>query len=399
MSKEINKAIELLQAPQTIRVRSKQLFERALENHSPYFNVELTKLDSVVTQIKELIEQYPSIENIPFHSRWRHFEAGNLDRIGKITNGREAIELVILSVLLDAGAGENWSYYEAATDQNFARSEGLAIATLEMYRSGLFSDKETGTVSASSLDKLTLEVLEVGFQVSSDNPMTALEGRLSLLKNLSRVLACNPTVFGEQGELGLFFDYLEEQAANSKTLSAAKVLKLVLNTFSDIWPGRVVMEGVNLGDVWKHSLVSGEGKTNGLIPFHKLSQWLSYSLLEPFIWQGYSILDLEQLTGLPEYRNGGLFLDSEVITLKDTSLTEKTHPANSELIIEWRALTICLLDALWEKLLLELSLSKEEFPQVKMLEAGSWKAGRILAYQNRNNGAPPLQLQSDGTVF
>jgi len=39
------------------------------------------------------------------------------------------------------------------------------------------------------------------------------------------------------------------------------------------------------------------------MPFHKLSQWLTYSLLEPFEWAGVRIHRLDELTGLPEYRN------------------------------------------------------------------------------------------------
>jgi hypothetical protein len=405
-----NDAISLLQSPETIRERSQQLFDRVKNNESPYFRLDLSRLDEVTKQLTSLINDYPSIEAIPFHSRWRHFEVAGIDRIASLKRsddyptdpllqGRKLFELVIISVLLDAGAGETWTYYEKDSGKHYSRSEGLAVASFDMYRAGLFFDNTRHCVTAKSLAALSLDSLKQGFQVTESNPMTALDGRLSLLHTLSDVLASNQLIFGAEGELGLFYDFVIEKAGADNKLDAADILKAVLNCFSPIWPGRVEIDGVNLGDVWQHTSIRANDATEGLIPFHKLSQWLSYSLLEPLSEHGYEIYQLESLTGLPEYRNGGLFLDSGVITLKDDALREADHPANSELIIEWRALTICLLDLLWQRLLSTLSLDKEAFPLVKMLEAGSWKAGRLLAYQKRDNGAPPLNLLSDGTVF
>ena len=71
------------------------------------------------------------------------------------------------------------------------------------------------------------------------------------------------------------------------------------------------------GDCWRHDAVPGPGLTRGWVPFHKLSQWLTYSLLEPFEWAGVQVAGLDALTGLPEYRNGGLLLDTGVLRLRD----------------------------------------------------------------------------------
>jgi hypothetical protein len=87
---------------------------------------------------------------------------------------------------------------------------------------------------------------------------------------------------------------------------------------------------VPLGDCWRHSAVRGPGLTDGWMPFHKLSQWLTYSLIEPFEWGGVQVRGLDALTGLPEYRNGGLLLDSGVIRLKDPAQPPApTRPATS----------------------------------------------------------------------
>ena len=60
-------------------------------------------------------------------------------------------------------------------------------------------------------------------------------------------------------------------------------------------------------------------RPTGLVPLHKLSQWLAYSLIEPLQWAGIEVTDIDGLTGLAEYRNGGLFIDTGVLTLRDPS--------------------------------------------------------------------------------
>jgi hypothetical protein len=46
--------------------------------------------------------------------------------------------LFLVSVLLDAGAGNAWAYTENGGEK-FGRSEGLAIASLDMFLAGFFS--------------------------------------------------------------------------------------------------------------------------------------------------------------------------------------------------------------------------------------------------------------------
>ena len=98
-----------------------------------------------------------------------------------------------------------------------------------------------------------------------------------------------------------------------------------------------------LGDAAHHPAVR-RVHADGIVPFHKLSQWLTYSLIEPLQWAGIGVERLDGLTALAEYRNGGLLVDLGVIKpRKALDLTEK-HAVTSELIVEWRALTVALLD-------------------------------------------------------
>jgi hypothetical protein len=134
------------------------------------------------------------------------------------------------------------------------------------------------------------------------------------------------------------------------------------------------------------------------VPFHKLSQWLTYSLLEPLAWAGVPVVGLEALTGLPEYRNGGLLLDMGVIVPRAASDHARTWKPSDEFVVEWRALTVSLLDELAAHVRTELGVSAQELPLACILEGGTWAAGRQIAQELRG-GAPPLTIDSDGTVF
>jgi hypothetical protein len=46
-----------------------------------------------------------------------------------------------------------------------------------------------------------------------------------------------------------------------------------------------------------------------------------------------------------------------------------------------------------------LGKSAAEFPLAKVLEGGTWAAGRRMAAEKRPGGGPPLAIESDGTVF
>ena len=44
------------------------------------------------------------------------------------------IDLFLVSVLLDAGAGTQWSFKSAENGKVYRRSEGIAVASLEMFK-------------------------------------------------------------------------------------------------------------------------------------------------------------------------------------------------------------------------------------------------------------------------
>jgi hypothetical protein len=276
------------------------------------------------------------------------------------------------------------------------------VASFDMFVSGAFSSnpEDPFRVDADVLMTLTPKDLAEGFQVSADNPLVGLEGRAALLNRLGRVVATNPDIFGQVDDPrpGGLFDVIAA-TADGERIKATAILEALLAHLGPIWPGRITLGGIDLGDTWRHPLVEAQDTTKGLVPFHKLSQWLSYSLIEPLEWAGFTVVEIDGLTGLPEYRNGGLFLDTGVIALKDQADESRSHAVDSQLVVEWRALTVALLDRIADPIRARLGFAAEDFPLAKALEGGTWATGRRLAKERRGDGSPPLSVISDGTVF
>jgi hypothetical protein len=402
-------AVAYLRSPRAIRERAHALLAAGLREELTHFGVNeaaLAKIARVTAQITR--DRYPDL-NVPPHSRFAHFMAGNVPRVqaldaelahfDALERGRRLCELVVTSVLLDAGAGMQWSFVEADTGLSFTRSEGLAIASWVWARQGgLSSRREAFGVDAAGLMSVDTSQLAAAFQVSEDNPLVGLEGRVQLLRSLGRALEARPDVFGTPARIGGMIDWLHARA-DAGVITAESVLALLLDAFESIWPSRLTLHGVPLGDVWQHAAVGGEGETRGLIPFHKLSQWLCYSLLYPLQVAGLRVRDLDALTGLAEYRNGGLFVDLGALVPKQASILDEAHAVGSELIVEWRGLTVALLDRLAPLVRAELGLSEARMPLASVLEGGTWAAGREVAKDRRADGGPPLRVISDGTVF
>ena len=382
--------VSYLRTPLAIRERAEKMLAYVEDGKSAWFAFDGNGLEAAVQATLEVTRQrFANPADIPFHSRWRHFEAGGRDRWAALAErlkglpreeiARRRMDLAVVSVLLDAGAGPAWSYREPGTGETYARSEGLGVASFHMFAGGAFSRDAKGDplrVDAERLAALVPNDIAMGFQVRAHNPLTGLEGRAELLRKLGGVDLARP---------GALFDILAPGSGGDGAVTAAAIFAAVLDRLSPIWP-------LPMGDVWPHRVL-------GLMPFHKLSQWLSYSLVEPLEGAGLKVVELDHLTGLPEYRNGGLLVDAGALRLKQRALLEETFAAGDEPIVEWRALTVALLDRIAVHVRRHLGLDAAQLPLVKVLEAGTWFAGRKLAADRRPGGGPPIAVASDGTVF
>jgi hypothetical protein len=405
-------AYSLLNA-QAVRERAHRMLALGLDDKLPNFRVDLDRLDDAADRVMAAIDKnYPTLD-VPFHSRWRHFVTHGFDRHADLAEdftdptarARADFDLAIVSVLLDAGVGPQWRYWDAVTTDHYARSEGLAVASINLFARGDFSSRRGDgaiqlRVDADTLTKFDTETLRDGFQVTNDNPLVGLEGRAELLRSLGRLVAQRPEIFArhDSPRPGGFFDYLVAKAVDKK-IPAPLILSELLLQFGPIWPSRLTLGGVPLGDCWRHPSLTMADATSGLMPLHKLSQWLAYSLIEPLQWAGFTVTDIDGLTGLAEYRNGGLFIDTGVLVLRDPADAARQHDVASTLVVEWRALTVALLDRLADVLRRRLDMDATALPLAKVLEGGTWSAGRSIAREKRADGSPPLKVISDGTVF
>lgn len=408
---ETSAALSLLSA-RAVRERAHRMLAISLEDKLPNFRIHLDRMDSVVDLVLETTRKaYPSFE-IPFHSRWRHFVTKGDNRWATIADqtrwpdraarARAEFDLAMVSVFLDAGAGPSWNYRDRKTGSAVGRSEGLGLASLAMFAGGAFSadPREPLRVDAHVLGNFSVADFERGMQVSDVNPLVGLDGRVDLLRRLGRLVASKADVFGrhDTSRPGGMFDRLAI-LAEGQQLPAPTILTELLQQLGPIWPSRLTLGGIALGDCWEHPVLTTTDATSGLMPLHKLSQWLAYSLIEPLQTAGITVTDIDGLTGLAEYRNGGLFVDIGVLAFRDTEDAQREHGVASSLVVEWRALTVALLDRLADGLRHRLKVDAASLPLAKILEGGTWAAGRLLARERRADFSPPVKVISDGTVF
>jgi hypothetical protein len=207
---------QYLRSIHSVRERSRIVLMRAKSDSLNHFNVDMSKFQETADYVVSIIKRdfAGDYENIPPHGRWQHFEVGGRPRITQLLQSwpttvdnqertRRLIDLFLVSVLLDAGAGTSWSYKSKESGRMYSRSEGLAVASLEMFKAGYFSsDKgQPHQVDALGLRNITVETLAKGMQVTESNPMSGLEGRAGLLMRLASALQ-NADLFGYNSRPG-----------------------------------------------------------------------------------------------------------------------------------------------------------------------------------------------------
>jgi len=408
----VSSGAQALLSAAAVRKASQRMLNQALDGNLEDWHVDLDRLPATADLVVSVVrDRYPVLD-IPFHARWRHFVFNGLD-LGRDTlasrawlnaddRARAAFDLAITSVLLDAGAGPGWSYRDKAAGITATRSEGLALASLRWFAAGGMSNDASNPLraDASTLQRLGASDLTLAFQASDSNPLAGASGRAQLLARLGATVQARPALFAlaDSPRPGGLFDALKAQARQG-TLPAADILALLLDGLGSMWQNRPSLDGVPLGDCWPHPALRGPAQEDHFAPLHKLSQWLTYSLIEPLETAGIKVTHLDALTGLAEYRNGGLFVDMGVLVPRDTTAWSRTHQVADPFIVGWRSMTVALIDRLAPLVRSRLGLSDSAFPLAKLLEGGTWAAGRRIARERRSDGGPPFPIVSDGTVF
>lgn len=402
MTSKTSDARALLSAA-AVRACADEAFALAADGKLSEWTLNLDALPACADFVASVVrKRYPTLD-VPFHARWRHFVFGGRDLWQETAKdahwrdadakARAAFDLAITSVLLDAGAGAAWRFRDPGSDLAAARSEGLALASLRLFEWGGFSAEPADPLRADAegLARMDGAALADAFQAREDNALQGLDGRARLLNRLGHTVDARPALFAlhDAPRPGGLYDVLKARAAGG-ALAAPIILDVLLEALGPIWENRPVVDGVALGDCWPHPQL-------GYVPLHKLSQWLAYSLIEPLEAAGVRVVDIDGLTGLAEYRNGGLFVDAGVLVLRDDR--SRIYDVSDAVVVAWRSLTVALLDRIAPLVRERLGVSAEQFPLARVLEGGTWAAGREIARQKRADGGPPLLIHSDGTVF
>ena len=402
-------AIRELWTVETVRERAHELLDLGERGALEHFSVDAARLDAAAGFVAEVTrERHPDLR-VPLHSRWRHFEGPNgAGRWDTVAGGagllgperaRSAVELAVVSVLLDAGAGSTWRYRDEFTGTLIGRSEGLAIATFDLYRRGILSSDPAQPLRADAggLAGVDRPSFERAFQLGEQNPLNGVTGRIRCLHALGRAVAARPEFAraavpanGAVRRLGHLFDHIRATTADGR-IHARDLFRTVM----------VALHGVigrALGDVWPHPGIRRSDPTDGVLALHKLFQWLTWSLVEPLAEGGVTVIGTDALTGLAEYRNGGLLIDTGVMVPRHPIPDRPLSPGDP-IVVEWRGLTVALLDRLRPRVAHELGLAEPDFSIGRLLEGGTWWAGRRIAESLREGGPPPIRTASDGTVF
>ncbi|PLN86117.1 DUF1688-domain-containing protein [Aspergillus taichungensis] len=429
--------IEYLLSLKAVREKAHIVFKLAEQGKLHHFDYHADRLDEAAKYVMDIIERDfgPDRYNlIPPHGRWQHFNVGGLDRISKLLEQwdqqgydnqekvRSLVDLFFVSVLLDAGAGDTWRYEEPQSGAVYTRSEGIAVASLHMFLDGAFANagsKRKDVVHGEALGNITVDAIRRGFQVNdTTNPLVGATARTEILQRLGASFLKLQDVFGPSGRPGNLVDYLLKQGTGA-TIDYSDLWGALQRTLIPVWPSdRTRVHGQPIGDAWPLKVLAEalesdpDAETASIQPFHKLTQWLAYSLMVPFqrlLSATWKNADLG--TGLPEYRNGGLFVDMGVLTLKEEAKTRglaasgssgglPCFSAGGDEIVEWRAMTVALLDVLHQRILNSGRFGSVKLSLPQMLEAGSWKAGRELAAAKRpDTKSSPILNSGDGTLF
>ncbi|KAL6693436.1 hypothetical protein J3F84DRAFT_380817 [Trichoderma pleuroticola] len=433
MAATLASEIDYLKSLRAVRERSRIVLEAARNGGLNNFVLDEGRMKETAEFVAGVISRDfgpDRYAEIPPHGRWEHFSIGGVARLEELVQKwqdsevddveitRRLIDLFFVSVLLDAGAGDTWGFREPGSDKAYGRSEGIAVASLYMFNDGAFSSATDGnkaTVDGHGLGKLTEDAFVHHFQISPQNPMVGVASRIELLNNFGKSLLSIPEIFGETGRPGLLVDYLLKDGKD-KELNYEALWSILQRILLPAWPSnRPRINDQPIGDAWPLRVLqdkSGDGgnPTAGIHPFHKLTQWLGYSLTVPFMkvlklkW-----INIETGTGLPEYRNGGLFVDMGVLKLKPEVLSKGIEASGQALplfsstgdvIVEWRAMTVALLDELHKLVNDILAPQGVSLSLPQLLEAGSWKSGRELAAKHRpETRSSPILIDGDGTLF
>lgn len=448
-----------LRDPATARLRCAAVARAVERGDSGWFTLDRDRLPEAAERVAETLRRSPQAGGIPPHGVWRHFEAGGVDRAAELEaklaglpaeeRVRSRIDLAVVSALLGASAGPDWRYVEAqgpgrlaltshqasrdellalldqaasgaprpavtvepeapgAPAPATAGAEGLAIASFRAFMAGAFSadPSQPCRVDASVLCTVDTAALRAVFQVGGSHMLAGLAERAALLARLGQALQAAHTQDGLPARPSALIERLCGPGFTTQTLDARALLYGIQRGLAPIWPSGRRLCGQAADDVWPHrwaGMACGGGGADAVtarwVPLHTPGQWLACSLLEPLQAAGVQVTHAEVLTGLADAAHGGLMLDCGVIAPRQPADLQRTWQVGDEFVIEWRALTLSLLDDLAAAVRERLGMDEAGLPMPALMAGGTVPTATALAAEKRG-GAPAVRVAGDGVVF
>ncbi|ORX52807.1 DUF1688-domain-containing protein [Hesseltinella vesiculosa] len=411
----------------TLREQCLKIQQLANKNQLRHFDVDSTKFQDMV----DLRDYQGMPDQMPMYGQWYRFGChGQIKTllqswqgVSPLAQTQRLVDLFVVASALDVESvsrQRSWHYKDPKTSRAIGGSQGIAMATLDLFKAGAFSCDPQDPFRVDG-EKLKTPGQPTHFRVSlqpkSASHLPGLEDRLSLLQHIGHVLQSQPCFRGDQGTSfrpGHFIDYLLDHHA---TIHTKKGPLIPLET---LWPG-----AMQLGELWARPegdiqdcpslLLDSATSMEAKIPFHKYTQWLIYSISEPMEkLLGATIEGKDLLTPVPDHWQGGLLLDTGFLTLKPEEtkrgldqfsknakrlgqvqmevapMFEKDDPV----VIEWRALTVAYMDIIADQVRQALRQTRTSLPLSKFMEAGSYSVGKDLAEISRPlTQVPPIMIR------
>lgn len=391
--------------PSSIRRAARALFNLAQLGELEHFELHAATLDTLVKDMTRGLEP----AQVAPHTQWRNFEQDGIQRIAAFNKqlssslstpmdcAQARLDLLFLNEALETGGNGTWRYYDALSDRTLTRTEALATATLRLLQNGFFSayPEAPFRVDAIRLRQITESQLATSLQISNENQILGgVEAKLARLSTLANYLENTPEFKDRSGSRpGNILNFFRPRA----DMALEPLFTFLAQSLTSIWPGNT-HNGRAIGDAWHHSALKSDSVLQGIVPIHRITQWLHYAIAPALSESGLHSFPTTDLSGLPGYRNTGLLIDSGIIQPRSQDLLSREHLLGDEPIVELRCLTIGVMGRALESIHQQLSLDHDTFPMAK-LNGLFWHAGRAKASGLRPGGSPPFSVRDQGVPF
>lgn len=367
-----------------VRGQGQRLLDAAIRGELRHVGVDLSAMAAASARVMEMIRAtYPDLQILPYGC-WRQFEAGGFDRwtaIGEVAGFETAEDLLVsaadlaaMACVLQTRLPADWAFEDPIGGTLHAGLEGQALAALAMFASGYFSSNphHPFRVDADALIRLEVAELAAGLQWDPERDGELLEQARQLLKRFGEALALRPDLYGRDAETrpGLLLSKVLRE--RNGMIGAGDLFDDLIQSLAPVWPEGANSGDLDYGDAFEHSPLEGKAQ---IVPFHNTAQRIAYSWVEPLAWAGCEMDDLELLTAPADDVHAALFLDLGVLQVGDTGALP-TSEAESDRMIEIRAVAAALTERLADDLRRSLDVVPGQLPLTCILEGGTSRVGR-----------------------